>query len=209
MDGILGKLREKGPGGLPLGVWAGVIAVGLYLGYRWFSRGSGSNAGAGPTTQAPGPGSTVQPAPTIVNVYYPKPPKKLPKKNKNKNKKGGDKNKKGGGRASTPTDRRQGLDHTDTRAVSTPDEFASTTTKRISSQTKANVISANILHRKMFAGMPTASLGAGEYDGPQAKNKDRNFVPRAPMEDTGYPTIQAKRPPQLHNGRKDRAGGRR
>lgn len=84
MGGILDKLKQKGPAGLPMGAWAGVAAVGLYLAYRWFANRSGdTSAGSAPTTAAGG--SEVTPTAVSITVKNPKAPKhKKPPKHKKK-----------------------------------------------------------------------------------------------------------------------------
>lgn len=55
MHNFLDELKKKGPGGIPVGVWATIVAVGLYLGYRWYENRSGNSSNTSTDTTATDP----------------------------------------------------------------------------------------------------------------------------------------------------------
>lgn len=87
---MLSDLKKKGPGGIPVGVWAGIVAVAIYLGYQWFkNRGSSSSTSSTDTTGAGTSGMPTyyqpQTIPTpIVNVKVAAPATKTTNKKKKK-----------------------------------------------------------------------------------------------------------------------------
>lgn len=189
MGGILNKLKEKGPAGLPMGAWAGIVLVGVYLVYRWYvnrSVSSGVNAGAGPTTAAGGSGVT--PTSIFVTVKNPKKPKahrkRKPRHPRHKNRQA----------------RVQGLNATNRRALSGGSRSTPAFDRKTStSAQKARLTTANIPHLNP----PTAASPVGS-PGFDKRNEGTAF--HAPI--ITEEKLQAVQPP-AKSSRKEKAAGRR